>query len=69
MPDCIRLNNGGIRMAVKIDKETCIGCGACVDVCPVEALEIIDDKAVVDENACTDCGTCIDECPVEAISE
>jgi len=56
-------------MAVKIDKETCIGCGACVDVCPVEALEMIDDKAVVDEDACTDCGACIDECPVEAISE
>ncbi|HNZ06677.1 MAG: 4Fe-4S binding protein [Candidatus Cloacimonetes bacterium] len=56
-------------MAVKIDKETCIGCGACVDVCPVSALSMEDGKAVCDENACIDCGACIGTCPVSAISE
>jgi Fe-S-cluster-containing hydrogenase component 2 len=55
-------------MAVKIDKPTCIGCSACVDVCPVQALSMVDDKAVVDEN-CIDCGACISTCPVSAISE
>jgi len=54
-------------MAVTIDKETCTACGACVDVCPVNAIEL-KDKAVVDEDTCIDCGTCVDECPVEAIS-
>jgi ferredoxin len=56
-------------MAVKIDKETCIGCGACVDVCPVNALSMVDGKAECDESACIDCGACIATCPVQAISE
>jgi len=54
-------------MAVTIDKEKCTACGACVDICPVDAIKI-EDKAVVDEDTCIDCGTCVDECPVEAIS-
>jgi NAD-dependent dihydropyrimidine dehydrogenase PreA subunit len=54
-------------MAVTIDKETCTGCGACVDICPVDALKL-NEKAEVDPDTCIDCGTCVDECPVEAIS-
>lgn len=55
-------------MAVKIDKDTCTGCGACEEVCPVDAIKV-NDKAVVDEDTCIDCGACVDECPVEAISQ
>lgn len=55
-------------MAVNINKESCIGCGACVDTCPVEALFMDDEKAVCDEEKCVDCGACVDACPVEAIS-
>ncbi len=55
-------------MAVTIDEEKCTGCGACVEVCPVEALKLVDDKAKVDPDTCIDCGTCVDECPVGAIS-
>jgi len=56
-------------MAVKINEETCIGCGACIDTCPVEALEMVGDKAVVDAEKCIDCGACIDSCPVGSITE
>ncbi|MCD4829237.1 MAG: 4Fe-4S binding protein [Candidatus Cloacimonetes bacterium] len=55
-------------MAVNLDKEKCIGCAACVDTCPVEALEMDGDKVKVDEDACVDCGACVDSCPVEALS-
>jgi len=56
-------------MAVKIDKEKCVGCGVCVDVCPTEALSVVGDFAECDADLCVDCGTCIPECPTEAISE
>ena len=51
-----------------IDKETCTGCGACIDVCPYDALTVEDDVAVVNEK-CTFCGACVDDvCPVDAIT-
>ncbi len=54
-------------MAHKISDE-CIACGACVDVCPVEAISEGDPYYKIDPELCTDCGACVDECPVEAIS-
>jgi NAD-dependent dihydropyrimidine dehydrogenase PreA subunit len=54
-------------MAVSINKEKCTGCGDCVDSCPVEALSIKNEKAVVNDE-CIDCGACVDTCPNNAIS-
>ncbi len=54
-------------MAVKVDLEKCDACGSCVEVCPVEAIEL-KDKAVINAEECIDCGTCVDECPNEAIT-
>ncbi|MEA5026360.1 Ferredoxin [bioreactor metagenome] len=57
-------------MPAKVNKEVCIGCGACVGVCPVEAIKLDDDgKAGVDELSCIDCGACVATCPVGAISQ
>lgn len=53
-------------MAVKVIDEKCIGCGSCVSSCPFDAIEMVDDKAVITDK-CTSCGSCIDVCPVEAI--
>jgi electron transfer flavoprotein alpha subunit/NAD-dependent dihydropyrimidine dehydrogenase PreA subunit len=50
-----------------IDEQACIGCGACVEVCPFAALEMIDGIAVVNEN-CTACSACLEVCPVDALS-
>lgn len=55
-------------MAVTINEEECVACGACEGVCPQEALSV-DDKAKVDGDKCVDCGACIDACPAGAISE
>jgi coenzyme F420 hydrogenase subunit beta len=49
-----------------IDNEFCCGCGACVGVCPAEALAIDifrSHEPVLDESRCTDCGLCFDVCP------
>nr|WP_321502544.1 4Fe-4S binding protein [uncultured Dethiosulfovibrio sp.] len=55
-------------MAANINKDTCVGCEACVGSCPVEAIAMNDGKACVDEGKCVDCGACVSACPVEAIS-
>ncbi len=54
-------------MAAKVDNEKCVGCGACVGTCPVEAITMNGDKAEVGD-ACIDCGACVGECPTEAIT-
>ena len=53
-------------MAIKVISEECIGCGTCVDSCPFDAIDMVDDKAVITDK-CTACGTCVDACPVDAI--
>jgi Pyruvate/2-oxoacid:ferredoxin oxidoreductase delta subunit len=58
----------GNKMPAIVDSGTCTGCGACVDCCPSEAIEMQEDKAVIIADKCVDCGVCVDECPVEAIS-
>ncbi len=55
-------------MTAQINYETCVGCGACVDICPVQAIDLNDGKAVVSNEDCIDCGACVPECPVESIS-
>jgi ferredoxin len=56
-------------MAISIDGSACIGCGACVDTCPLELIEMNDSVAgITDEDACIECGACVDACAVEAIS-
>ncbi len=50
-----------------IDEEKCIGCGNCVDRCPVDAITL-EDNAVVDREKCLGCGLCARDCPEEAIT-
>lgn len=52
---------------IKIDKERCIGCGACVADCFPEALKLEDGKAVL-VNTCIECGHCFAVCPSGAIT-
>ncbi|MBS7632275.1 4Fe-4S binding protein [Candidatus Bathyarchaeota archaeon] len=47
--------------------DLCDGCKACVPVCPVGAISMVDGKAVVNAFQCTGCGACVPVCPKEAI--
>jgi electron transfer flavoprotein alpha subunit len=47
--------------------DVCTGCGVCVDSCPEQAIELVDDVAKVKADLCNGCGACVDICPVEAI--
>ena len=46
-----------------INQEKCIGCGKCINVCPVGAISMEDGKAVIDQSKCIQCGKCLDICP------
>ena len=57
-------------MAVKVDQDTCIGCGACVGTCPAVALDFNEDgKAECNTDVCIGCLACTGVCPVNAIYE
>ena len=46
----------------------CSNCGACYNVCPVDAIEVIKDtlfyEVNVDETKCINCGLCKKVCPI-----
>ena len=50
-----------------VKQEDCIGCGICVEECPVDAIAMEDEKAEIDMDNCIRCGTCHDVCPEEAV--
>ncbi|MDR3279533.1 MAG: 4Fe-4S binding protein [Synergistaceae bacterium] len=52
-----------------VDKDTCVGCEACVGACPTSAITIDEGAASVDQDTCVECGECISTCPVSAISQ
>jgi MinD superfamily P-loop ATPase len=51
-----------------IDKEKCIKCGKCLNICYFKALEQKDDFPEVSKFGCEGCGACELVCPVKAIS-
>lgn len=46
--------------------DRCTACGACVMVCPVNAISFNDSTIRNDRAICTGCGACVDVCPNEA---
>lgn len=57
-------------MARIIDKNRCVGCGACERSCIVGCIsEKENRKREINETACVDCGACEMICPVKCISE
>lgn len=55
---------------VRANPEVCNGCGVCKKVCPVNLIEIIEQKAVRVENAdnyCLLCAECYHHCPRKAV--
>lgn len=51
---------------ISINAEKCIGCNRCVNICPVNNLEVSGDK-IVAKGECILCGRCYNFCPVQAI--
>ncbi len=57
-----------------IDRERCIGCGACLPYCPVRAIKLNESEsgvqAEVDRDGCVECSVCLRAgvCPTDALS-
>jgi electron transport complex protein RnfB len=45
-----------------IDPEKCIGCGACVERCQMQAVSAVNDISVVNLTKCIGCGLCVSGC-------
>ncbi|MEJ2096743.1 MAG: 4Fe-4S binding protein [Deltaproteobacteria bacterium] len=53
----------------KTEPEACIGCGACAEICPVQAVTMdAEDRPVVAMDWCIGCGVCMVSCPGDAIT-
>ena len=55
---------------IEIDSEKCISCGACITLCPVEAITMDKDAVVVfNQEKClgSTCSACVDACPSRVI--
>ena len=53
-----------------VDPDKCIGCGACIERCQVNAINFdhIHNMSVVDPRRCIGCGNCVSFCEEEAIT-
>lgn len=50
---------------VWLDKNTCIGCQACVGFCPIGAMRKADVR--IEPFKCISCGACVRACPENAL--
>jgi len=47
----------------------CTFCGTCIYECPVKAISMTVNGAVIDQKKCTGCGRCYKNCASEAIEQ
>jgi len=50
-----------------VDNEKCVGCGICIEKCPVGAISMVNEKARINMKECIHCGICHSVCPQEAV--
>ena len=49
---------------VPITKATCIDCGLCANICPVQSISYVDHRTII--GICIKCCACVKRCPVNA---
>lgn len=52
---------------LKINQDTCIGCGVCESKCSFKAIKPVNGKYAIDTYRCDECADCYINCPVNAI--
>jgi electron transport complex protein RnfB len=68
----IKIPNPGEMMVTnfyaEVNVDDCTGCEACITICPMEAIKLVDNIAKIKKKRCIGCGNCVVRCPSEAIS-
>ncbi|MBU1368705.1 MAG: 4Fe-4S binding protein [Bacteroidetes bacterium] len=49
-----------------VHPEKCTACGSCMDVCPANCIQYVNEKAFVIEADCRNCRICVKACPENA---
>lgn len=55
------------RPELEVYPDKCIGCGACLEICPVGAHRAVHDHKVFHRELCEACGACAQKCYAEAL--
>jgi len=55
------------KQIARVNVALCVGCGICVNVCPVGAVALNGRTAQVNETVCNGCGACVESCPTSAM--
>lgn len=60
---------GGNKLINVINKTSCCGCNACCNICPTNAIQMINDEKgflfpSIDKEKCINCGMCEKVCPM-----
>ena len=54
---------------VYVYQDKCVGCGECVDICPVQVFEMQTEKSEpVNAEECLGCESCVEVCSANAIT-
>ena len=67
-PEVVQILEAKTLLRPVADSELCTACGACVDHCPVSALEFQGDIPLVIADTCITCFCCQEICPEKAIT-
>ena len=51
----------------EVERDKCVACGACADICAHGAPNLVDGAMLIDKNKCAGCGRCLHVCPADAI--
>ena len=59
----------GSEIEIAYHAERCIGCGKCLEVCPVPGAIVEDNHRRIDRTKCTLCLDCVEACPGTALQK